>query len=289
MALVVSQYPDVPVESLWACLQDDDYRLVWDKNQIEGHRVATLAEGRSVLWYYACKFPVVANRDFVSQSSSCEFANGDRMTVSRAAEHPSEPPKPPFVRAASVMTINYIERLNPDSEVGCQLSYLSHCDLKGNIPKFLLNRATASLLPNVMRSLGDTARKYDTYAEQNHPPGYVPPWKTCELDWDATDDDIRRQRDAPALLSKLAAARAATSLLADAGGLTHDDEDAAANDAAAAAHAASATGTFERKMGDILAFADAWFVEARRAPTREEYLTFVHAALRSHFGRAADH
>ena len=177
------------------------------------------------------------------------------------------------------MTINYIERLDADSDVGCRLSYLSNCDLKGNIPRFLLNRATASLLPNVMKNLGDTARKYAAYAEENHEPGYVPPWKTRDIDWDSTDAEIEAMKTEDTSVYVPPAAAVADGPGVGDGGTTlvADSED----DPSGANVSSTPAGQLEAIVADATAFADAWFVEQRRAPTREEYLTFVRAAIRS--------
>lgn len=289
MLLVTSDFPDVPVDCIYACLQDNDYRAVWDKNQMEGHLVEQIGP-QCVVWYYACKMPVVANRDFVSLSSWMEFTNGDRMCVSRAVDHSSEPVKKGLVRGQSVLTVNYVTP-HPTSAGGSRLLYLSHVALNGSIPNWLMNSACAKLVPNVMRTLGDTARQYGAYAAANHPPGYVAPWRTRAVDWDAPDGQLTAapvDRTQPAAAVGLDQRSESDLARAPASGVVVPNVAVALQPPplrlSEPVPETPAMLRLHRAVEAAVQAADRLFLEAGFVPTRPQYLEMVRACLHAAHG-----
>ena len=188
MYKVKALFPNVVPNMMYDSLHDPDYRKTWDDNMLEGFNITQLDE-RNDIGYYAAKFPrFISNRDFLNQRFWMEFDNGEYMICNHTVEHKACPAKKDFVRGVSYLTGFYIQPLRPGQspdEKGTQFLYMSHADPKGSIPTWVNNMVSSTLIPSLIGKLDTNAQNYVKWAAQTKPKGWVAPWKTPKLSWDA--------------------------------------------------------------------------------------------------------
>ena len=188
MYKVKALFPNVVPNMMYDSLHDPDYRKTWDDNMLEGFNITQLDE-RNDIGYYAAKFPrFISNRDFLNQRFWMEFDNGEYMICNHTVEHKSCPLKKSCVRGVSYLTGFYIQPLRPGQspdEKGTQFLYMSHADPKGSIPTWVNNMVSSTLIPSLIGKLDTNAQNYVKWAAQTKPKGWVAPWKTPKLSWDA--------------------------------------------------------------------------------------------------------
>lgn len=202
MFKVKAKFPNVVPSMMYDSLHDPDFRKTWDDNMLEGFNLCQL-DSRNDIGYYGAKFPrFISNRDFLNQRFWMEFDNGEFMICNHTIEHAKCPPKKGFVRALSFLTGFYIQPLRPGQgpeEKGACFSYMSHADPKGSIPTWVNNMVSSTLIPSLIGKLDTNAQNYVTWAKNNKPAGWVAPWKTPKLSWDAksVDDLPGKEETAP--------------------------------------------------------------------------------------------
>jgi hypothetical protein len=185
MVKVVAEFPHVPPETLYNALHDPDYRRAWDTNMVHSSTTCEL-DARNDVGYYAAKMPwPLKDRDFVLARGWMEFEDGEYAILNYSVVHTDLPVSAKFVRGNSHTTGYFLQPLAGGA--GCRLSYMTHGDIGGSIPKFVLNSATTTLAPKMVTELAATAMAYPAWAAQHHPSSYVPPWKTAKMPW-AVDD-----------------------------------------------------------------------------------------------------
>jgi hypothetical protein len=178
-------FANVDCETMYDALHDPDFRKSWDANMLEGYNIVQLDE-RNDVGYYAAKFPFpLANRDFLNQRMWMEFDTGEYIIKNNSVPHRDCPEKKGFVRGFSVITGYYLRPWNGN---GAELLYITHGDIKGSIPHMVLNSATQRMAPSMMEKLGKNGENYPQWARENHPAGFVAPWRTPKISWDYPND-----------------------------------------------------------------------------------------------------
>jgi hypothetical protein len=284
-------FPNVDPTTMYDALHDPAFRKSWDEKMKEGFNIVQLDE-RNDIGYYSAKFPFpLGDRDFLNQRMWMEFDNGEYIIKNYSVQHTDCPEKKGSVRGISIITGYYLKPLEGG---GTDLLYITHSDIKGSIPHWLLNSATQSMAPTMMDNLGKNGEKYVQWAAENHPADFKPSWRTPKVSWDGSkpnavtslvDGDDRdgaaASSDVPAteadeLRAELNEARAVLAELqhrgvAIGGSLApvaprHTDDPKAVQQ-------------YRAIMQATCAFVDRQFVEEGRAPSLEEYLARVHSIL----------
>lgn len=173
---------NVPPRVLYDQLHDASYRKTWDNNMIEGYCIVML-DKHNEIGYYAAKFPwPLSNRDFCNQRSWMEFDNGEYIIFNHSEPHSDCPVKSHFIRATSFLTGYYIQ---PHEDGGTMLTYVTHSDPCGSIPKSVINFVMTKGAPRLLDMCEKCSEAYPAYAAERYPPGHEHPWTTKKMNWDS--------------------------------------------------------------------------------------------------------
>ncbi|XP_062440737.1 START domain-containing protein 10-like isoform X1 [Rhea pennata] len=162
--------PDVPAETVYDVLHDVEYRRKWDTAVIDTHDIARVAANADV-GYYAWRCPKpLKNRDVVTLRS-WQVQDGYHAIINFSVKHPKYPPRKDLVRAVSLLTGYLVHSTGPSS---CSLTYLAQVDPKGSLPKWVVNKASQYLAPQMMKKLHKACVKYPAWKQQHDVS--VKPW-----------------------------------------------------------------------------------------------------------------
>ncbi|CAH8837529.1 unnamed protein product [Trichobilharzia szidati] len=151
--------------ALFDCLMDSQYRKQWDKAMIEGYELCQV-NSQSDIGYYSLRSPPgLRNRDFVLQRTWAKFEN-EYVIASHSVFHKGLPVRKQFIRALSHINAYIIRILSPDS---CEMTYVTHCDPRGKIPIWVINKATQFMAPKAIQLLYKACSKYDAWKQSNNP------------------------------------------------------------------------------------------------------------------------
>nr|XP_013800164.1 PREDICTED: PCTP-like protein [Apteryx mantelli mantelli] len=155
--------PDVPAETVYDVLHDIEYRRKWDTNVIDTHDIAQVAANADV-GYYAWRCPKpLKNRDVVTLRS-WQVQDGYHAIINFSVKHPKYPPRKDLVRAVSLLTGYLVHSTGPSS---CSLTYLAQVDPKGSLPKWVVNKASQYLAPQMLKKLHKACVKYPAWKQQH--------------------------------------------------------------------------------------------------------------------------
>ncbi|XP_060904339.1 START domain containing 14 [Labrus mixtus] len=156
---------DVSAATMYDVLHDGTYRKKWDLAMLESFDIARLSANADVGYYsWRCP-PPITNRDVVSLRS-WRMMDDEYIIVNFSVKHPNYPPRRDTVRAISMLTGYLIKPIGPNS---CTFIYLSQADPKGSLPKWMVNKASQTLAPKVMKSVHKAGQEYPEWKRQNHP------------------------------------------------------------------------------------------------------------------------
>jgi len=172
---VIALFPDVDAWTLYDVLQDSEYRKVWDEYMLDSFCIEHLNENNDI-GYYAVKLPApLTDRDFVNQRSWRVRGDSEFIIMNRSVNHPAVPERNGFVRAHSVVTGYLIQTYGS----GCVISYLSQSDPKGLIPSSLVNKATKTIAPKIVKQVHNAARGYNQWKSTCSVNPIDKPWRTA--------------------------------------------------------------------------------------------------------------
>lgn len=175
--------PRVPPRVLYDQLQDASYRATWDTNMLEGFNIVVL-DAHNDIGYYAAKFPFpLSDRDFCNLRSWMEFTNGDYVIFNHSVEHAECPVKKNLIRAKSFLSGYYIQPYQNGE--GTYLTFVTHSDPCGSIPKSIINFAMTKGAPRILSMCEKRSEDYPAFAAKTYSEGYVYPWTTPKMDWDS--------------------------------------------------------------------------------------------------------
>eukprot|EP00003_Mantamonas_plastica_P024219 TRINITY_DN447_c0_g1_i1.p1 TRINITY_DN447_c0_g1~~TRINITY_DN447_c0_g1_i1.p1 ORF type:complete len:469 (+),score=97.03 TRINITY_DN447_c0_g1_i1:116-1408(+) len=135
--------PDIDPVTAWEAVCNTPVRLKWDQYVRESREVDRL-DAFNLVMYYAYKSPsMVYDRDFLQcRSTKFDYPDeGDIMVLYRSIPHPDCPDRSgeKFVRAETEISAQIFRQC----EEGTELTIFSQNDLKGDIPKFIINMVSA--------------------------------------------------------------------------------------------------------------------------------------------------
>ncbi|XP_040525328.1 START domain-containing protein 10-like isoform X2 [Gallus gallus] len=156
--------PDVPAETMYDVLHDSEYRREWDSNVIDTHDIAQVAVNADV-GYYAWRCPKpLKNRDVV-MLRAWQVEDGYHTIINFSVKHPKYPPRKDLVRAVCLLTGYLVHSTGPNS---CSLTYLAQVDPKGSLPKWVVNKASQYLVPQMLKKLHKACVQYPAWKQQHN-------------------------------------------------------------------------------------------------------------------------
>lgn len=127
---------------VFEAIYDTDVRQSWDK-VFDKFEVVEETEDHTVL-YYVIKAPIgISNRDFL-QSRTVRYdwpKKGVTYMHFKSIDHPQKPPVKKIIRAETIMSGYIFEQIQDDPPI-TKLIIISQNDIKGLIPKYLVNLAS---------------------------------------------------------------------------------------------------------------------------------------------------
>lgn len=149
-----------PPEKVWKAVRNYEN---YDKQMpfTEASKVLARDEGdKTILFYSVVNAPLVDRRDYViklKDESEWKDGKGFFKVTWSAAEHPSTPPKQDIVR----ITVNDgYWLLEPRDEGRATFAtYYVYTDPGGSLPRFIVNKANESAVPDVFRAVRKAATK----------------------------------------------------------------------------------------------------------------------------------
>uniref|UniRef100_A0A6I8PEK3 START domain-containing protein 10 n=1 Tax=Ornithorhynchus anatinus TaxID=9258 RepID=A0A6I8PEK3_ORNAN len=165
---------DVPIETVYDVLHDQEYRRTWDVTMLDSFDIARINSTTDV-GYYAWKCPKpMKNRDVVTLRT-WKVTDDTCMIINFSVTHPRYPPRKDMVRAVSILTGYLLLATGPRS---CHLTYLAQLDPKGSLPKWVMNKATQCVAPTMLRRLQKASRRYPAWKREHGQ--HVKPWRYPE-------------------------------------------------------------------------------------------------------------
>ncbi|XP_015715555.1 START domain-containing protein 10-like [Coturnix japonica] len=156
--------PDVPAATMYDVLHDSEYRWEWDTNVIDTHGIAQVAVNADV-GYYAWRCPKpLKNRDVV-MLRAWQVEDGYHTIINFSVKHPKYPPRKDMVRAVCLLTGYLVHSTGPNS---CSLTYLAQVDPKGSLPKWVVNKASQYLVPQMLKKLHKACVQYPAWKQQHN-------------------------------------------------------------------------------------------------------------------------
>lgn len=184
MVKIRGEYDNVSASTLYDVLHDPVYRKTWDPNIIEGLEICRI-DANNDIGYYAMHLPnPLTNRDFVTQRSWKDL-DSEKIIFNHSVNHASVPPKRSFIRGTSYLTgYHIVSTADNGNKPGCQVTYVTQSDPKGQLPVWAVNKATQWLAPKVISKLHKACLGYDTWKAENkptHKPWLCPEQNTLPL------------------------------------------------------------------------------------------------------------
>ncbi|CAF1013010.1 unnamed protein product [Rotaria sordida] len=164
---VQSDFSDISADLLYDVIHDGQYRSIWDTNMLEGYELCAVLHN-SDIGYYSMKSPApFKNRDFVTQRAWFDYGrNQEKIIINHSVNHLREPPRKNFVRGISYLTGYLIIPTGPSS---CRFYYMTQSDPGGNLPAWVVNKASKVLVPKIIKKLAKACSKYDKWKAKNQP------------------------------------------------------------------------------------------------------------------------
>lgn len=169
MVKIRGTYDDVRAVTLYDVLHDPVYRKSWDPNIIEGQEICRI-DSNNDIGYYAMHLPKpLKNRDFVTQRSWRDMGS-EKIIFNHSVNHAAVPPKKSFIRGTSYLTgYHIVSTVDNGDRPGCQVTYVTQSDPKGQLPVWAVNKATQWLAPKVISKLHKACTGYDEWKASNNP------------------------------------------------------------------------------------------------------------------------
>mmetsp|Transcript_6625 Transcript_6625/g.24780 ORF Transcript_6625/g.24780 Transcript_6625/m.24780 type:complete len:194 (-) Transcript_6625:6083-6664(-) len=153
-------FPKITPDTLYSVLIHDEYVRSTDPNMHEWVILEEIDEANDIS-YYASKLPSIISffispRDFLSLRGYGQTGKDEYMIIMRSIEDDRMPPRKKWVRAHIIITGFLIRKHG----AGCELIYMSQTDLKGKIPKKVINYSTSKFAPSIVRQFESDALKF---------------------------------------------------------------------------------------------------------------------------------
>eukprot|EP00771_Trimastix_marina_P001753 gnl/Trimastix_PCT/2846.p1 GENE.gnl/Trimastix_PCT/2846~~gnl/Trimastix_PCT/2846.p1 ORF type:complete len:224 (+),score=57.99 gnl/Trimastix_PCT/2846:84-755(+) len=154
----------VTPELMEAMQRDLMFFKEWDKYCLEIRRLG--GHENAVHCYWSVKFPwPLSNRDYTFIRYYKKREDGTMCIVSRAAPHPECPPNAGFVRV-DTYNMEMTFRRAPGDDPRLEILFLYEDDIKGSIPKLLINWAAKIAVPQYIKDLQASLRRFAERQQQ---------------------------------------------------------------------------------------------------------------------------
>ncbi|CAF4114614.1 unnamed protein product [Rotaria magnacalcarata] len=164
---VQSEYSNISAELLYDVIHDGDYRPTWDTAMLEGYELCAVTHNSDIGYYSMKSPPPFSNRDFVTQRSWLDWGhNHEKIIINHSVNHLREPPRKNCVRGISYLTGYLLVPMGPSS---CKFYYMTQSDPGGNLPAWVVNRASKVFVPKLMKRLAKACSKYEKWKAKNKP------------------------------------------------------------------------------------------------------------------------
>jgi len=150
-------FNDVTAEVAYCVLSlDTKYRKDWDQYALEVDVIDTIDASDCIYW--ACKFPwPLSNRDYLFyRKGALDNESGIYMTISKAGPHSKKPEFSNFVRVDTYQAMMCFRQAEKKTE----FRLIQYDDMKGSIPKAIVNWAISSGLPEYLKKIHQACLKY---------------------------------------------------------------------------------------------------------------------------------
>lgn len=132
-----STLPEVEPEVVFHMFHRCEKRMQWDRAFFDMKIVENI-EGSDIL-YSVLRVPACTPRDYVQYRRARVLDDGTILISLRSAIHPELPEKSGMIRAESFTSGYVIRRYEEGSEKGTKVFLMTCTDVKGIIPKFIIN------------------------------------------------------------------------------------------------------------------------------------------------------
>ncbi|MBX5482588.1 MAG: SRPBCC family protein [Myxococcaceae bacterium] len=151
---------DAPPEKVWKALRDyENYSKTMPYTQVS--KIVAREGGDKVIWFYSVvNTPIVARRDYcIKLTDVSKWDNGKGyLKVVWTASNDKAPPKPDDVVRVTVNDGYWL--LEPvDGGKKTKATYYVFTDPGGSLPKWLVNKANSSAVPDVFEATRKAALK----------------------------------------------------------------------------------------------------------------------------------
>jgi len=131
-------FPGVYVSTAFFLFYNLDERTKWDKTFCKMQEVDSDVQGSDVV-YSLMKIPTVTSRDFLQYRRVKVLEDGTVLIVLRSADHPSMPEDSRYIRVENKIS-GYVLRQEWEGGKPVLRMFLMSCsDVKGMIPKWIIN------------------------------------------------------------------------------------------------------------------------------------------------------
>ena len=141
----VALFEGIPYDIMWKALADANLRKSWETLFLNFESVETRPDGTELI-YYSMKAPFpVQDRDFLQRKTVLHDypAKGQVLLHFVSVESDKKPPLKKYVRA-NTMVAGYLIKELSKFPLRCSISLVNQVDLKGSIPKYLINMFAAN-------------------------------------------------------------------------------------------------------------------------------------------------
>ncbi|CAE7186479.1 BSL1 [Symbiodinium pilosum] len=132
-----SSLPDVDLPVVFHMFYKCEKRMEWDRAFFEMKTLDQI-EGSDIL-YSVLRVPACTPRDYVQYRRVKVLEDGTVLISLRSANHPDMPEKSGYIRAESFTSGYVMRRYNDGKEKGTKVFLMTCTDVKGIIPKWMIN------------------------------------------------------------------------------------------------------------------------------------------------------
>lgn len=157
-------FPGVLVNTAFYLFYNLDERTKWDKTFCKMAVVDSNVQGSDVV-YCLMKIPTVTSRDFLQYRRVRVLEDGSILIVLRSAEHPNMPEDKSYIRVENKISGYILRQEWEDGKPVLRMFLMTCSDVKGMIPKWIIN----FLAPKKPAEWMDALRKAAVDYQASHP------------------------------------------------------------------------------------------------------------------------
>jgi hypothetical protein len=132
---------DCPAQTIFTLIYDLNWRSKWDDVLSRFRIVDTICPGTDIMYTFFKSPMGVSHRDFLQKRTLIhDYKGAHSVIVFTNITHPKCPPVKDAVRAETIISGYYIKDLK---EGGCCVTCISQTDIKGVVPKWIVNYAAS--------------------------------------------------------------------------------------------------------------------------------------------------